>query len=52
MFAGLAASARSAGKRPRIIDCLIAATAIVRGLPLSTQDQDFEGLPGVRVILV
>ena len=49
-FASLVADARRAGRRPGALDALIAATAVAHDLDLYTQDADFEGLPGVRVI--
>jgi len=30
---------------------LIAATAVVNGLPVYTRDRDFEGLPGVDAVV-
>jgi predicted nucleic acid-binding protein len=40
-FARLVHDCRVAGARPRIIDALIAATAVEHGLPVVTQDEDF-----------
>lgn len=40
-FARLVDDCRRAGLRPRILDALIAATAVERGLPVVTQDDDF-----------
>jgi len=39
-------------RRPKIgvNDSWIAATAIAHGLPLATQDRDYDGLPGLTVI--
>jgi predicted nucleic acid-binding protein len=37
---------------PPILDTLIAATAVVHGLDLYTQDAEFEGLRGLRVVRV
>lgn len=51
-FAELVARARRKGRRPRVIDALIAATAKVHGLTVYTQDKDLERLPGVRVVRV
>ena len=51
-FAELVAQARRLGRRPQIQDTWIAATAVVHGLPVYTQDNDFLDLPGVRIIRV
>ena len=51
-FAGLVAAARRAGQRPRIMDALIAATAITHGAAVMTQDADFDGFPGLTVLRV
>lgn len=40
-FARLVHDCRQAGVRPRILDALIAATAVQHGLPVVTQDDDF-----------
>jgi predicted nucleic acid-binding protein len=40
-FAQLAAKARAAGRRPRVQDTWIAATARAHGVPVFTQDDDF-----------
>jgi predicted nucleic acid-binding protein len=48
-FAELVAEARRHGKRPKIMDTLIAATAQTHDLPIYTQDEDFESFPRVRV---
>ncbi len=49
-FARLVSEARRAGRRPPVLDTLIAATAVVYDLDLYTQDADFEGLRGLRVV--
>jgi predicted nucleic acid-binding protein len=51
-FADIVARARRAGLRPKVVDALIAATATTAGLPLFTQDADFERMHGVRVVRV
>lgn len=51
-FARLAAGARKEGRRPKIMDTFIAATALTHELPVYTQDEDFDGLPGVQVVHV
>ena len=40
-FARLTHDCRRAGARPKILDALIASTAIDHGLPVVTQDDDF-----------
>ena len=40
-FARLTHDCRQAGSRPKILDALIASTAIEHGLPVVTQDDDF-----------
>ena len=49
-FAQLAAEARRAGRRPKIMDLWIAATALANELDLYTQDRGFEAIPRVRVV--
>lgn len=51
-YADLIAAARRAGRRPRPMDGLIAATAIVHGVPVYTRDRGYVGLPGLKVVLV
>ena len=51
-FAELVAEARRHGKRPKIMDTWIAATAVAHGLPVYTQDEDFGAIPQVRVLRV
>jgi predicted nucleic acid-binding protein len=43
---------RAAGRRAPINDSLIAATAIAHGVPIVTQDSDYDGMPGVEVIRI
>jgi len=51
-FAEIAAEARRQGKRPKIMDTWIAATAVAHNLPVYTQDEDFAAIPQVRVVRV
>jgi predicted nucleic acid-binding protein len=51
-FAEIVADGRRRGRRPRILDALIAATAVSRGIPVYTQDADFEDMAGVEVVRV
>lgn len=41
---------RAAGRRAPINDSWIAATAITHGVPIVTQDSDYDAMPGVEVI--
>lgn len=43
-FARLVHDCRGAGARPKILDALIAATAIEHGLSVVTQDEDFTAM--------
>jgi predicted nucleic acid-binding protein len=51
-FAGIVAALRAARRRLPILDALVAATAIVEQIPVVTQDNDYEAIPGVKVIRV
>jgi predicted nucleic acid-binding protein len=51
-FAELVAEARRQGRRPRIMDTWIAATAVAHVLPVYTQDDDFLTIPRVRIVRV
>jgi predicted nucleic acid-binding protein len=51
-FARLVAAARGEGRRPRIQDTWIAATALVMDAPVYTQDSDFDDFPDVGVVRV
>jgi predicted nucleic acid-binding protein len=51
-FAEITADSRRRGKRPKILDALIAATALSRSMPVYTQDADFEDMVGVQVVRV
>jgi predicted nucleic acid-binding protein len=51
-FAEIVADSRRRGKRPRILDALIAATARSRDMPVYTQDADFDDMVGVEVVRV
>lgn len=50
IFAELAAEARREGRRPKIMDTWIAATALSHDLPVYTQDSDFDSIPKVLVV--
>ncbi len=51
-FAEIVAEARRQGKRPKIMDTWIAATAVTHDLAVYTQDDDFSMIPRVRVMRV
>lgn len=51
-FARLVAQLRAAGRNPRVIDTLIAATALTHGAAVATQDDDFDNVPGLHVVRV
>jgi predicted nucleic acid-binding protein len=51
-FADIVAEARRHGKRPKIMDTWIAATAVAHDIPVYTQDEDFAEIPKVRVYRV
>lgn len=51
-FARLVTTLRAAGRNPRVIDTLIAATALAHGAAVATQDADFDDLPEVEVVRV
>lgn len=51
-FARIVAVLRAGGRRVPILDALVAATAIVEEIPVVTQDNDYEAIPGVEVIRV
>lgn len=49
-WAVLVAGLRGAGRKAPVNDSWIAATAIARGIPVATQDEDYDGMPGLSVI--
>lgn len=51
-WADLRASLRESKRRLGTNDAWIAATAIAHGLPLATQDEDYDDIPGLEVIRV
>jgi predicted nucleic acid-binding protein len=51
-WATLRVALRDVGKRMKANDAWIAATAIALGVPLVTQDADFDGVPGLGVVQV
>jgi predicted nucleic acid-binding protein len=51
-WAVLRLALRDQGKRMPLNDSWIAATAIAEGIPVASQDEDYDDVPGVRVIRV
>jgi hypothetical protein len=51
-FARIVAVLRTDGRRIPILDALVAATALVEHIPVVTQDQDYQAIPGIEVIRV
>lgn len=51
-FAMIVADARRRGRKPKVMDACIAATAVTHDLPVYTQDVDFDDLPDVEVVRV
>ncbi len=51
-FARIVAALRTGGHRVPILDALVAATAIVEQIPVVTQDDGYDAIPGVQVIRV
>jgi predicted nucleic acid-binding protein len=51
-FAEIVAHARRRRRQARVVDALIAATAVAYDLPLYSQDRDFRLMPGVQLVLV
>lgn len=52
IFAALVAQGRAANRKPKVIDALIAATAMAHRIPLYTQDNGFGSFEGLEVVLV
>jgi predicted nucleic acid-binding protein len=51
-WAALRLALRDAGRRIPINDSWIAATAIAHGMPVASQDGDYDDVPGLNVIRV
>lgn len=51
-WGGLVAALREAGRRAPVNDTWIAAIALAHGLPVLTQDADYDAMPGVTVVHV
>jgi predicted nucleic acid-binding protein len=49
-FGEIAAATRRLDRSPHAVDGLIAATAMVHGLPVYTFDDDFDRIPGLDVV--
>lgn len=50
-FARLVRDCRAANRRPKVLDALIAATAVEHGLAIVTQDDDFDGIAAAHPAL-
>jgi predicted nucleic acid-binding protein len=51
-FSEIVADGRRHGRRPRVLDALIGATAVANGIPAYTQDADFVDMAGVTAVRV
>lgn len=51
-FAMIVADARERGRKPKIMDAWVAATAVTHELAVYTQDADFDDLAEVQVVRV
>ncbi len=51
-FSEIVADGRRTGRRPRVLDALIGATAVANGIPVYSQDADFEDMAGVTAFRV
>ncbi|MGH9103458.1 MAG: PIN domain-containing protein [Acidimicrobiales bacterium] len=51
-LAHVVAGLRGGRRRVPVLDALVAATALVEGIPVVTQDHDYDAIPGVEVIRV
>jgi predicted nucleic acid-binding protein len=51
-WARLRIELRDSGRRMKVNDAWIAATALAHGIPLVSQDSDYEGVPSLEVIRV
>ena len=49
-YGEIAAGTQRLSSRPHVADGLIAATAMVYGVPLYTTDDDFDRIPGLEVV--
>lgn len=48
--ARLRAERRAAGRQIQVADAWIAATAILLGCPLASEDRDFDGIPNLEIV--
>jgi predicted nucleic acid-binding protein len=51
-YARMVATVKAAGRNPRVMDTLIAATAAANGCVVITRDTDFDAVSGVPVVRV
>ncbi|WP_280267637.1 type II toxin-antitoxin system VapC family toxin [Nocardia wallacei] len=50
VWALLVSQLRDAGRKAPVNDTWIAATALANGIPIVTQDNDYDGMPGLDVM--
>jgi len=51
-WARLRMTLRRSGRRMQVNDAWIASTALAHGLPVVSQDRDYDGIPGLAVVRV
>jgi predicted nucleic acid-binding protein len=51
-FGRIMADLRNRGRRAPVLDALLAATAMVEGIPVVTQDRDYDAIEGLQVIRI
>lgn len=51
-FGQVLASLRRRGRKTPVLDALIAATAMAQGIPVVTQDRDYDAIEGLQVIRI
>lgn len=51
-FARIVHDCRTGGVRPTVLDAIVAATAVQHGLPVFTQDADFDAIAGAHPAVV
>ncbi len=52
VFARITADLRGRGRQAPVLDALIAASAMSQGIPLVTQDRDYDAIAGLSVIRI
>jgi predicted nucleic acid-binding protein len=51
-WSGLVARLRAEGRRMPLNDSWIAATALTHGMPVVTQDSDYDDIPGLEIVKI